>query len=277
MSESARPPTGPQRVAVVIPARNDRDTIAPTVRACRAIPSVDLIIVVDDGSDDDTAQVARGAGAVVVRHSVARGRGSAVETGTKVVAMRDRSDWPARYILIMEPDLGDSAIEATALVETVNEGVADLASGTSPSRERTIAERRADKSAARAIKRQTGWDVTEPFADARCITREAVNAISPFFGGWGVDVAATIDLISKGFSVVEVPCDFEPMELPSGSRSPWRTPKRSDIWFASQSRRFRGDKLSGGDRVPDDQQAVGTPYPMSANERRAHDLKAETE
>lgn len=269
MSESSDKPVGPQRVAVVIPARDDRDTIAPTVRACRAIPGVDLIIVVDDGSTDDTGQVARGAGAVVVRHSVSRGRGSAVETGTKVAAMRDRSDWPARHILVMEPDLGDTAVEATALVEAVNAGVADLASGVSPDRERSVVERRADRAAARAIKRQTGWNVTEPFTEARCLTRETVDAITPFFGGWGVDVAATIDLLSKGFSVVEIPCHFEPMARQGSDTSSWRTPKRSDIWLAAQSRRLRGEKLGGGDRVPDSEQAVGVPYPMAASERRA--------
>ena len=54
--------TGPQHVAVVIAARNQRSALAATVRACRAIPGVDLIVVVDDGSDDDTGSVARLAG-----------------------------------------------------------------------------------------------------------------------------------------------------------------------------------------------------------------------
>ncbi|MDX5400352.1 MAG: glycosyltransferase, partial [Actinomycetes bacterium] len=37
------------RVAVVIPAKDEADTIAATVRACRAIPRVNLVLVVDDG------------------------------------------------------------------------------------------------------------------------------------------------------------------------------------------------------------------------------------
>ena len=41
------------------------------MRACRAIPSVDLLIVVDDGSTDDTGRAARAAGAVVVLHGQA--------------------------------------------------------------------------------------------------------------------------------------------------------------------------------------------------------------
>ena len=38
-----------QRVAVVIPAKDEAERIATTVRACRSIPRVDLVIVVDDG------------------------------------------------------------------------------------------------------------------------------------------------------------------------------------------------------------------------------------
>lgn len=112
-------------MAAIIPAHNVGHDVAGTVRACRAIPGVDLLIVVDDGSDDNTGAAARAAGAVLVRHSVERGRASAIETGVKVAAMRDRADWPARLLLVLNADLGDSAVEATALVESVMNGEAD--------------------------------------------------------------------------------------------------------------------------------------------------------
>src|SRR5690625_6235304 len=80
-----------QRVAVVIPAKDERERIAATVRAARAIPHVDLVVVVDDGSEDDTQDVARSAGAVVIRHSLNRGKASAMETGASVVAIDRKS------------------------------------------------------------------------------------------------------------------------------------------------------------------------------------------
>jgi len=52
-------------VAVVIPAKDESARIASTIRAASAIPGVDLVVVVDDGSRDDTQSIAHGAGAVV--------------------------------------------------------------------------------------------------------------------------------------------------------------------------------------------------------------------
>jgi len=116
-----------QRVAVVIPAKDEAERIATTVRACRSIPRVDLVIVVDDGSTDGTQDHARAAGAVTVRHSVSRGKASAMETGASVVAMRDYSDGPARLLLFIDADLGDSAASCAELVPPVVGRVADMA------------------------------------------------------------------------------------------------------------------------------------------------------
>ena len=118
---------GPRRVAAIIAAHNVGHDVATTVRSCRAIPGVDLIVVVDDGSDDDTGHQARLAGAVVVRHSVPRGRASARETGVKVAAMRDRADGPQRLLLFLSADVGESAVEASTLVDAVMSGEVDCA------------------------------------------------------------------------------------------------------------------------------------------------------
>ena len=115
-----------QRVAVVIPAKDEMRRIAATVMAARAIPHVDLVLVVDDGSEDNTQHVAREAGAVVVRHSHNRGKASAMETGAAVVAMRDTAERPPRLLLFLDGDLGESAVNAAPLVPPVLAGTADV-------------------------------------------------------------------------------------------------------------------------------------------------------
>ncbi len=75
------------RLSVVIPAYNEERSIGRTIDAIaqhveRVVPPADYeIIVVDDGSSDRTADVARSAGATVVQQRTNRGKGSAVRTG----------------------------------------------------------------------------------------------------------------------------------------------------------------------------------------------------
>jgi len=90
-----------RRVSVVIPARNSQQLIARTVRAVldQSVPDADVeVIVVDDGSTDDTAAVARESGARIVgvpahrtggNPAAARNRGAAQATGDFVVFIDD--------------------------------------------------------------------------------------------------------------------------------------------------------------------------------------------
>lgn len=196
------------KIAVVIPAFNEARRIAATVRACRALPGVDLLIVVDDGSDDNTQDYARQAGAVVVRHSVNRGKASAMETGTKVAAMRDLKDGLPRHILFLDADLGETAVEATALIEILQASTVDCVVASMLNENKETKPAAVVRLARKAIGRATGWKPLSPTSGQRLLTREAVEAALPFADGWGVETGMTIDLLRAGYSIQEVPCDF---------------------------------------------------------------------
>lgn len=68
------------RVLVVIPTYNEAGNIGAVVTAVRAIAAGE-IVVIDDCSDDDTAALARAAGAIVLSHPCNLGIGGAVQTG----------------------------------------------------------------------------------------------------------------------------------------------------------------------------------------------------
>jgi glycosyltransferase involved in cell wall biosynthesis len=73
-------------VSVIVPAYNERTTIAEEVRSIREALqgkafSATEVIVVDDGSTDNTAELAREAGATVIAHPVNLGQGAAIKTG----------------------------------------------------------------------------------------------------------------------------------------------------------------------------------------------------
>ena len=121
--EPARRPVAPgnRRLSVVVPAYREADRIGVTVRAIRASLAVldragDLeVVVVDDGSDDDTAAQAEAAGAdVVVRSSPNRGKGAAVRLG--VLAAHGRT------VAFTDADLSYAPEQLLALLDGVEAG-----------------------------------------------------------------------------------------------------------------------------------------------------------
>ena len=251
-----------QRVAVVIPAKDESARIAATVRAARAIPHVDLVVVVDDGSTDETQHIARAAGAVVVRHSVNRGKASAMETGASVVKMRDAPDAPARLLLFLDADLGETAVGVAPLVDAVLSGEADCAIAALPPQEGAGGRGFVVRTARRAIARATGWVPTQPLSGQRCLTREAFEAAVPLAGGWGVETGMTIDLLVKGFTLVEVPCDIRHRASRNDLAGQLhRAAQYRDVALAAAVRRARGSRVSArelGERPA--RQEPGRPY-----------------
>ena len=73
----------PSTTSVIVPAFNEGEAIAAVVAALKAGAPWHEVIVVDDGSSDDTADRACEAGAIVVRHPYNKGNGAAVKSGVR--------------------------------------------------------------------------------------------------------------------------------------------------------------------------------------------------
>jgi len=200
------PPSGD--VAVVIPARNEADRIQATVAGAAGLPGVDLVIVVDDGSADDTAGLAGHAGATVLRHSRGRGKGAAMETGAEAVRMLEATDAPpsgrARHLLFLDADLGATAAAAGPLTEPVRAGEADMTIAVFTERVRQGGHGLVVGLSGTGIERATGWRPAQPLNGQRCLTRAAFEAARPLAAGFGVETALTIDLLKAGMRVTEV-------------------------------------------------------------------------
>ena len=100
--------------SIVIPAKNEAGAIGSAVAGAReAYPDAE-IIVVDDGSDDDTGAVAKEAGAIVVRHPESLGNGAAVKAGARAAT--------GDVIAFMDGDGQHDANEYAALLKRLDEG-----------------------------------------------------------------------------------------------------------------------------------------------------------
>ena len=103
----------PSEVSVVIPAYNEGTAIGEVVSSLAAAANWREIIVVDDGSRDDTSARAASAGGIVVRHPYNKGNGAAVKSGIR----RACGD----YILIVDGDGQHSPADAERLVARLGE------------------------------------------------------------------------------------------------------------------------------------------------------------
>jgi glycosyltransferase involved in cell wall biosynthesis len=72
-----------RRVSVVIPACNEEKVIGEIISELKRLPFISEILVVDDGSSDKTAEIAKNGGARVIRHPYNKGNGAAVKTGIR--------------------------------------------------------------------------------------------------------------------------------------------------------------------------------------------------
>lgn len=253
-SAQPRNPRDRPRVAAVIPAHDEARRIAATIRAVRAIPAVDLVLVVDDGSMDDTQHAAREAGAVVVRHSHNRGRAAALETGAAVVAMRDVPGRPARSLLFLVADLAEAAVIAAPLVPPVLAGEADMTVALLPPA--PTGRGLVVRAARRAIAQLTGWTPGAPLSPLRCLSRAAYEAATPLAHGAGVEPAMTIDLLRAGFRVLEVPVELR--HHPGGGtlrNQARRVAGARDVELAINARRARAAADAMRDRLTPSQRS----------------------
>ncbi|MER5620998.1 glycosyltransferase family 2 protein [Streptosporangium sp. NPDC002544] len=188
--------------AAIIPAKNEDDRIGATVAAALALPGVDLVMVVDDGSTDQTGRVAKAAGAHVVRHSHNRGKAAAMESGAEAVRLLDAEE--PRHLLFLDADLGETASTAAPLIEPVAAGEVDMTIAVFATRVKLGGHGFVVKLAREGVERATGWTPVQPLNGQRCLTRAAFEAARPLAHGFGVETGLTIDLLRKGFRVREV-------------------------------------------------------------------------
>lgn len=185
-------------VAVLIPAYNEADIIGETVKAALAMPNIAEVVVIDDGSTDDTADIAEEAGAKVIQFTENGGKGAALNAGVAEI--------DAEIYLMIDADLGASAAETYRLLEPLTNDLADM----------SIAIMQAPKGhkggfgfvmklSRWAIRKLGGTVVTAPISGQRAFRKELIRDIGGFEDGFGVETAMTIDALRKGYRVVEVP------------------------------------------------------------------------
>ena len=113
-----------ERILVIIPALNEEGAIREVVSATRtALPEAD-VLVINDGSRDDTAREAQAGGALVVEHPFNLGIGGAVQTGLKFARAEEYD-----YVVRLDGDGQHNANEARMLLQALRTQQVDMVIG----------------------------------------------------------------------------------------------------------------------------------------------------
>ena len=188
------------RVAAIIPAFNEARTIGRVVEGIRG--SVGRVLVIDDGSTDETAVRARAAGAEVIRHVTTSGKGTAVRTGLVHVLGGD-----CTHVLTLDGDMQHLPCEAGRLLAAAAATGADAVLGERQfSRDAMPASRyHANTIGSAAL----SWFVGTPLRDTQCGFRvfrtDILRDLPLRASGYDIETEMLVKVRRRGGRITSVP------------------------------------------------------------------------
>jgi glycosyltransferase involved in cell wall biosynthesis len=192
----------PSQVSIVIPAFNEGAVIGTVIESLAAAGPWREIIVVDDGSADETSAEASAAGATVVRHPYNKGNGAAVKSGIRKAV--------GEFVLIIDGDGQHSPDDARRLVSML--GVYDLVVGArSASTQATHTRRFGNSALNRLASYLTGRDIPDLTSGFRAARREYLREFLHLLpNGFSTPTTTTLAFIKAGYNVTFEPTEARP-------------------------------------------------------------------
>ena len=190
----------PSSTSIVVPAFDEAGVIADVVSALRGAGPWHEIIVVDDGSSDDTSGRAREAGATVVRHPYNKGNGAAVKTGIRRAT--------GEYVLIVDGDGQHTPDQALRIVDRLGEY--DLVVGARSRRTQASGARLAGNALLNWLASYlSGHEIPDLTSGLRGARREHLREFLHLLpNGFSTPTTTTLSFLRAGYNVA-----FEPVEV----------------------------------------------------------------
>jgi Glycosyl transferase family 2 len=186
---------------IVVPVFNEAETVGSVVAAARAYAPV---LVVDDGSRDDSADAARRAGAEVIRHPRRRGKGAAIRTG--VAAARERG---ASEVVTLDGDGQHSPADLDAILDAARSRPRTIVVGgrlDEPEPDALPPERlNAIRVAGFFVNWACGVKLHDTQSGFRVYPIELFNEVRLRRGGFVFETEVLVAAVARGWRVLEIP------------------------------------------------------------------------
>lgn len=163
-----------EEVALIVPIYNEGSVVKEVIK--NALQTFPNVIAIDDGSTDDSAQLAHEAGATVLRHAINLGQGAALQTG--ISFFLQASDLP--YLATFDSDGQHSTADVEAMWEKARTEGLDIVFGSrflSTHQEMGLAKRVVLKTAAWATAKTTRMRLTDAHNGLRLLSRRATSTL----------------------------------------------------------------------------------------------------
>jgi hypothetical protein len=194
---------------IIIPAFNEEKQIAKVIEGVRKYSDAD-IMVIDDGSEDQTAKLARSTGAFVVRHPFNMGYGVAVQTGYKYASENNYD-----CLVQIDGDTQHHPAHIPDLFAMVENHECNMAIGSRFLKDNEYETGLLKSAAIRLfrwiIRTMTGETVTDPTSGYRCMNRSVFRHFTEdAFPHDYPDANIIIVLHRRGFKMAELPVTMAP-------------------------------------------------------------------
>jgi glycosyltransferase involved in cell wall biosynthesis len=188
-------------LSIVIPAKNESENLSSFLpELIAAYPDAE-VIVVNDGSSDDTAQVVEAAGARVISNPYSKGNGAAIKTGARAAS--------GEHILFMDGDGQHQVKDVAGLLEKLDEGY-DLVVGARSGREgqASVARWGANSLYNMFSSWMVGHRIDDLTSGMRAVNRSKfVSFLHLLPNGFSYPTTSTMAFYRAGYSVCFVPID----------------------------------------------------------------------
>jgi len=199
------------KLCVVIPAFNEGPSIENVINAIGEHMPGATVVVVNDGSSDDTEHRARGAGAIVVSLPVNLGIGGAVQTGYKFALANDFS-----YVVQIDGDGQHDPSETYHLIEKLLEGDADLVIGSRWLGRGDYVATRNRRYGMKILEALVSWRAGSRFTDTtsgfRALNRRTIELFAVHYPTDYPEVESIVLAHRSGLRVREVPVKMKQRE-----------------------------------------------------------------
>ena len=187
------------KITAILPAYNEEVSIGSVVLNTKKY--VGSIIVVDDGSTDNTVEIAELAGAQVICHSSNKGKGAALKTGFEAAKSSE-------IIITMDSDAQHDPKEIPKLIAPIINGEADIVNGSryiNGNKKDTPSYRRVGQTVLdRATNLGSGLDITDSQSGFRAFARHAIPAFRFSSVDFGIESEMLTDAANAGLRIKEV-------------------------------------------------------------------------